>query len=685
MQADEARRRVEALRADVRRHDRLYYVENRPEISDREYDRLYAELRELETRFPELVTPDSPTQRVGGEPLKAFRTVPHTVPMMSLDNTYSEDELRAFDVRVRKALAMDRVAYVLEPKVDGCSISVRYEQGVFTLGLTRGDGARGDDITANLRTIRSIPLRLQAPDGAPPPVLDARGEAYLPVAAFRELNAAREAEGEEPFANPRNATAGSLKQLDPRVVARRPLAAVFYAVGHLEGLTLETQADVLRTLQALGLPTPALWWVCEDIEEVIRRAHELQRREQELPYEMDGAVVKVNDRRLWSALGATSKAPRFAIAFKYSHEQAETRLTAITIQVGRTGILTPVAELEPVWLGGSTISRATLHNEEEIRRKDIRVGDTVVIEKAGEVIPAVVRVVLERRPRGTKPFDMAAHLGGQCPACGGPIARDPEFVAWRCVNIACPAQLKRTLLHFASRRAMDIEGLGAALVSQLVDRGLVRDVADLYALTMADLVGEPGEAGKLERMGEKSAANLLKAIEESRCRELWRLIHALGIPHVGEAAARKLADQFGSIDALASASLEELTAVEDVGPIMARSIRGFFENTRNRGVLAKLLERGVQPVASAGASKATGPFAGKTVVVTGALKGFTREQIHDALRAAGATVTDSVSRKTDYLIVGADAGSKLEKARRLGVAIMSEDEARRRLTDGSGP
>jgi DNA ligase (NAD+) len=665
----DAQCRVDRLRAAIERHNRLYYVEALPAISDREYDRLYDELKQLEAQYPGLVTADSPTQRVGGQALKEFKGVRHLQPMMSLDNTYSFDELREFDGRVRKLLPGEGVRYVLEPKVDGCSISVRYENGLMKLGATRGDGTTGDDITENLKTIRAIPLRLDGAGGlAIPPFIEVRGEAFMPVEGFRRLNEERERNGEEPFANPRNATAGSLKQLDSRVVARRPLSVVFYAVGAVEGLAFESQEAVLRGLRTLGLPTPGHWWVCEGIEEVILHSEALRGMEADLPYEIDGAVVKVNDLGQWKRLGATAKAPRFAIAYKYSHEQAQTVLRAITVQVGRTGTLTPVAELEPVFLAGSTISRATLHNEEEIRRKDIRVGDVVVIEKAGEVIPAVVEVVIERRRPGTQPFDLAAHVQGKCPACGGPISRDPEFVAWRCDNIACAAQLKRTVEHFAGRHGMDIEGLGEVLVNQLVERGLVKDVADLYALRVDAIAG-------LERMAEKSAANVVAAIEGSKRQDLWRLIYSLGILHVGEGAARKLAEHFGTLDDMAGADGETLQRVPDVGPVMAEHIVDFFANARNRDVIAKMKAAGVNMRnLTEKVAVSEGAFAGKTVVVTGTLNRRTRDEVHEILRRKGAKVTDSVSKKTGYLIAGTEAGSKLEKARKLGVPILTEEE-----------
>jgi DNA ligase (NAD+) len=698
MNRSDAQKRIADLREQIRRHDYLYYVEARPEISDRDYDKLYAELKELETQFPDLVTPDSPTQRVGGAPLKEFKSVRHTVPMMSLDNTYSIGELREFDNRVRKLLPNEKVEYVLEPKIDGVSISLRYENGRLTVGATRGDGTTGDDITANLKTIRSIPLTIKAGGAGLPPVhsrgsgvhaatksasiaagtplprvLEVRGEAYIPVADFKKLNAEREKAGEPLFQNPRNTAAGSLKQLDPSLVAQRPLQAIFYAIAAAEGIVFHKQSDVLEALKQFGFPVHKHWWVCKDIEEVIARAEELQKLESKLPFEIDGAVVKVNDLAQWEKLGATAKAPRFAIAYKYSHEQAETKLRDITIQVGRTGILTPVAELEPVFLAGSTISRATLHNEEEIKRKDIRIGDTVIIEKAGEVIPAVVGVVKEKRPRGAAEFDLRRHVNNKCPVCGGSIARDPEFVAWRCENISCPAQLKRSLEFFASRGAMDIEGLGEVLVNQLVDAKLVKDIADIYSLKMEQLAA-------LERMAEKSATNVITAIEQSKDRELWRLITALGIPHVGQGLARKLAEHFLDLDKLAAASEEELLNVPDVGPIVAKSIRDFFENERNRALIEKLKKAGLKTKEAARAKvAATGPFAGKTVVVTGTLSKFKREEAQEELRKRGAIVTDSVSKKTDFLIVGEDAGSKLDKARKFGVKTLDEREFLRML------
>jgi DNA ligase (NAD+) len=584
MTRSDAQKRIAFLRRQIRRHDYLYYVLARPDISDHEYDRLYAELERLEKRFPDLITPNSPTQRVGGQPLKEFPTVRHDPPMFSLDKVYNLNDLRKFDARVHKLLSGESVEYVLEPKVDGVSISVRYEKGRFTSGATRGDGRTGNDITANLKTIRAIPLQLTVEN--PPQVLEVRGEAYMTVEDFKRLNADRARTGQEQFANPRNAAAGSLNQLDPRIVAQRPLRAVFYGIGAAKGIAFETQTEVLEKIKEFDLPTQRYWWLCKDIEQVVARAEELKQIQTRLPYEIDGAVVKVDRLKQWEQLGTTSKAPRYAIAYKYAHEQAETKLKGITVQVGRTGILTPVAELEPVFLAGSTISRATLHNEEEIKRKDIRIGDTVIVEKAGRVIPVVVGVVKEKRPHTAKPFDFYQHIKGKCPACGGPVRRDSEAVAWRCDNIACPGRLKHTLLHFA-RNAMDIEGFGEALASQLVDAGLVHDVADLYSLTVEQLM-------HLERTGGRSAEKLVKGIAASKDRDLWRLLYGLGIPYVGERVAQNLAEHFRNLDALARASIEELQRAPKVGLATAQSIYAFFRNPRNQAVIDKLRKAGVK-------------------------------------------------------------------------------------------
>jgi len=704
---DEVKTRAAKLRAELERHSRLYYQEAKTEISDREFDRLMRELQDLETTHPGLGTPDSPTQRVGGAPSDSFARVAHAVPMISLDNTYSFEELRQFDARVRKALSADSVDYVIEPKVDGVSISLRYENGVLKQALTRGDGKEGDDITANARTIRSIPLRI--PTEAP--ILEVRGEVYLGKAAFTRLNESREKAGEALFANPRNATAGSLKQLDPRVVAARPLSAVFYAVGALKGIAFETQAEWLQQLKKLGFLTAALWWECHGIEEVIERANELERREDELEYEIDGAVVKLNSLTLWRQLGTTAKAPRFAMAYKYSHEQVETILKAITLQVGRTGVLTPVAELEPVPLAGSTIARATLHNEDEVRRKDIRVGDTVLIEKAGEVIPAVVSVEFDKRPEGTTQFDLFAHAGGKCPVCGGEIARDPEAAAWRCENMGCPAQIRGRIEHFVSRKAMNIDGFGEAIIEALttetkvqkqVDNGLfgtrteekvlppvLHDVADLYSLTPEAIeLRRPHRVADAKKQTLVLANKLCKAIEASKQNDLWQLIHGLGIPNVGQGLARSLATEMGSLDALMAADSEVLSKIRDVGKIVVQSLQDFFGNERNRVVIDKLRAAGVafDKVERAAENASTdGYFFGKRIVLTGTLEQFSRETAQEELRKRGARVVGTVGKTTDIVVAGEKAGSKLAKAEKLGIQVLSEAEFVRILSESTQP
>ncbi|MBI5394431.1 MAG: NAD-dependent DNA ligase LigA [Verrucomicrobia bacterium] len=661
----QAQHRVAELRDQIRRHDHLYYVLAQPEIGDRDYDKLYADLKKLETEFPDLVTADSPTQRVGGQPLKEFRSVQHAVPMMSLDNTYSPDELREFCDRVARLLPGEQVEYCVEPKIDGLAVMLRYERGELAVGATRGDGSTGDDITANLRTIRAIPLRLHVPK--PPPVFEARGEVYMTRDGFDKLNREREKAGDQLFANPRNAAAGSLKLLDPKLVAQRPLAAVLYGIGAVEGANFKTHRDAIEKLKELGFPTPPLWWLAHSLDEILRHIEELQSHEATLPFEIDGAVIKVNSLDQQRRLGATAKAPRWAIAYKYSHEQAETLLEDIIVQVGRTGNLTPVAVLKPVPLAGSTISRATLHNEDEIKRKDIRIGDTVIIEKAGEVIPAVVSVVTAKRPKNAKPFDFAAHVHGKCPECGSSIHRDPEQVAWRCENISCPAQLKRALEHFGHRGTMDIEGLGEVLVNQLVDAKLVRDIADVYSLTVEQLAA-------LERMGEKSAQNVVAAIAASKQRELWRVLMGLGILHVGAQAAKTLARHFGSIEALEHATPDQLMEAEDIGEVMAASIRDFFLNKRNHEVIEKLRRAGVNLKAAATERKtAAGALSGKTFVLTGTLARHSREDAARLIEEHGGKVSGSVSKKTDFVVVGADAGSKLDKARQLGIKTLDEE------------
>jgi DNA ligase (NAD+) len=563
MDRDSASQRIERLRHEIRQHNRLYYVDATPQISDREYDALYAELQALEAKFPDLVTPDSPTQRVGGEPLGGFQTRPHAVPMLSLDNTYSPDDLRRFHDYVSRGLGGAPFEYLIEPKVDGVSISLRYEHGLLTCALTRGNGLEGDDVTANVRTIASIPLRLDADN--PPDVLEARGEVFMSKAGFAALNARRQAAGETLFANARNATAGTLKQLDPRVVATRPLDAVFYAFGDVRGLTVSTQTELLETLRRFGLKTQTALALARDLDSLCRAVRTLGERRHEFPYEIDGAVIKVNDFAQRQVLGFTAKAPSWAKAFKYEAERRETLLRGITIQVGRTGILTPVAELEPVSLAGSTISRATLHNEDEIRRRDVRVGDTVIVEKAGEVIPAVVDVVLARRPPATTAFDFAAHIEHRCPSCGGPIARDPQFVAWRCENLQCPAQSVRRLEHFARRDALDLEGLGGIVAEKLVEQGLVSEPLDLFTLGVEALAElNLGTENEKRLFGAKNAVKLVDTVARARTLPLQRWAFGLGIPDVGASTAFHLGRLHRDLEDLAASTLlRDLLAFAD--------------------------------------------------------------------------------------------------------------------------
>ena len=661
----EAQARHSTLSEEIRQHDHNYYALAQPTITDQAYDRLYRELIDLEKAFPELITPESPTQRVGGEPLKAFNPVQHLQPMLSLDNTYSQDELREFVQRVRRLLPNETLDWTVEPKIDGVAVNLRYEKGQLACGATRGDGTTGDDITANLRTIRSVPMRLKGRDI--PELLEVRGEVYLTKAGFARLNEERKAAGEELFANPRNAAAGSLKQLDPRIVARRPLDVVLYGIGATKATELPTSHDyVLKWLHSLGLKTPERTWHCATAEELVNAIEELDSLRRSFPYETDGAVIKLNSHAQRARAGFTAKAPRWAIAYKYAAEQAETFLKSVTVQVGRTGALTPVAELEPVFLAGSTISRATLHNEDYIRQKDIRLGDTVTIEKAGEVIPAVVDVVLTKRTGNEVPF----RFPRLCPECSSQTSRTPvageEGAVWRCTNPDCPAQVRGRIEHWCSRGAMDIEGGGEVLTRQLVASGLVRDVADLYRITLDELLS-------LERMGEKSASNFLKAVQESRTRDMWRVLYGIGIPHVGAGVAKALARGFPDLDSVLESPLDRLTACEDIGEVIASSITQWHGEKRNRDLIDRLRKAGVnfqssvyQPAAAAG------PLTGKTLVLTGTLPTLKREEATSMIEAAGGKVSGSVSKKTDYVVAGDDAGSKLEKARTLGVKVIDE-------------
>ncbi len=659
----EIQERVEKLREEIRRYDYYYYVLNQPLISDAEYDKLFRELLELEQKYPELVTPDSPTQRVGAPPAEEFAPVEHAIPMLSLQNCFSDEELEEWDERVRRLLGGEPVEYVCEPKLDGLSVELVYVDGVFTVGSTRGDGRVGEDVTRNLRTIKQVPLRLFPIDGKVPRLLEARGEVYMEKEAFRRLNEERERAGEPLFANPRNAAAGSLRQLDPNITASRPLKIFFYAMGRAEGIEIRSQVELLTTFPKLGLPVNPLWKRCKTLDEVKAFYRELLSMRHELPYEADGMVVKVNDFAQREILGEVSRAPRWAIAYKFPAEEATTRVLDIVVQVGRTGALTPVAILEPVEVSGATVSRATLHNEDEIRRKDIRIGDWVIVRRAGEVIPEVVKSIPERRTGTEREFKMPE----TCPACGGPVIRPPGEVAYRCENLSCPARIKESIRHFASRRAMDIEGLGEKLVDKLVESGLVRKLSDLYRLKKEDLVN-------LERMGEKSAQNLLGQIERSKNAGLARLIFALGIRYVGEHLAEVLAEHFPSLEALSNASYEELIQIPEVGPRIAQSIVDFFKNEENRRLIQELKELGVKTEAE---KPKEGPLSGKTFVFTGALAAFTREEARRIVESLGGRVASGVSRKVDYVVVGSDPGEKLRKAQELGITILTEEEFRK--------
>src|SRR5947207_1160948 len=785
MTFNQAQARHAELAAEIRRHDHAYYVDGRQLITDREYDGFCKELQELEKEFPELITPDSPTQRVGGAPSEKFARVKHLVPMLSLDKvaaaehpTSAEEpdrekrnraqdentlaELRAFDTTIRKHLGRDKVQYVLEPKVDGVSISVHYRHGKLALGVTRGDGVEGDDITANLKTVRAIPLELKMKN--PPALLEVRGEAYMAIKEFEAVNASLAAAGEKPFPNARNATAGTLKQLDPRLVARRPIRAVFYATGAVEGIEFRKHSEMLETLDRFGLPTQKLWWICDGIGEVLNVyadkvvAHYDEDRDlrRQLPYEIDGIVLKVNTLADWSRIPGRSRAPGYAIVHKPVSwiTPAETVLNKITVQVGRTGVLTPVAELEPVFVQGSTISRATLHNEDEIRRKDIRIGDTVVIRKAGMVIPEVTEVVKTKRLPGAKEFDLFEHLKGKCPACGGLIAKEKikagraglppgqdaqervpadEEVAWRCQNIAgCPAQLMRRVEYFAQRKALDLESRGGIVAEKLVERGLVKEPLDLFDLKLEPLEKlNLGTDDEPRVFGEKNATKVLDALQRAKTAPLSRWIHALAIADVGEATAKQLAATHDSLEALAGSEVlrdirdlgakeaeraeisprsrrnppkneaerlarekrdAELKAeiaeiesrldagglkarMQEVGPVAAASVLDYFRSTAGRKVLARIRELGIKPQSEkSGAAATTGIFAGKTFVLTGTVPSMTREEATARIESLGGKVSSSVSQKTDYVLAGEEAGSKLEKAQKLGVKIIDEKE-----------
>lgn len=655
-------REVESLREEIRRHEELYYVHDSPEISDAEYDALLARLQQLETERPELITPDSPTQRVGGRPAEGFAEYVHRRPMLSLDNSYNIEDLRAFDERCQRLADGRAFEYVAELKIDGLSISLHYQDGVLVRGVTRGDGRVGEDVTQNARTIRTVPLKLKSGEQDLIREIEVRGEAYLSRKIFERINAEREEENLPRFANPRNAAAGTIRQLDPKIVAARRLDMFAYDVLAGERKPFVSHWEALNWLEAVGFRVNPHRALCASIDEVIDFCNRMEEGRDELGYEIDGVVVKVNSTALQDEFGATTKAPRWAIAYKYPARQATTRVLSIVVQVGRTGALTPVANLEPVQLAGTTVARATLHNEDEIRRLDVREGDWVLIEKSGEIIPKVLKVIESKRTGEEKRFRMPK----KCPVCGGIISRPEGEVVSRCVAADCPAQLKARLLHFASRRAMRIEGLGESLVEQLVEKKMVNDVGDLYRLKLEDVAG-------LERMAEKSASNLMAQIEASKSRDLPQLVYGLGIRHVGERTAGILARHFRSLERLSKATVEEIDDLHEIGMTVAQSVRDWFDDAGNLYLCERLRAAGIRTEMAGGVGEVLDEaFAGKQFVLTGKLEGLTRDEARALIEARGGRVTSTVSKKTDYVIAGEDAGSKLDKARALGLVVIDE-------------
>ena len=668
MAAKSPGRELEKLRDEIRRHDELYYVLDNPEIADREYDQLLENLQALEQAHPELITPDSPTQRVGGRPADGFPEVVHSRPMLSLDNSYNIDELRAFDDRCRRLADGRSIEYVAELKIDGLSLALHYDGNVLVRGITRGDGRIGEEVTQNARTIRSVPLRLNSAAANLKSELEVRGEVFIPREVFEKTNAEREEQGEPRFANPRNAAAGAIRQLDSRLVARRKLDMFAYDLLVAGRKPFPTHWEALNWLEKAGFRVNSHRKLCKSIDEVINFANEQETKRDDLGYEIDGLVVKINSTAQQDDFGATQKAPRWAIAYKYPARQASTKVLSINVQVGRTGALTPVANLEPVFLAGTTVSRATLHNEDEIKRLGLKIGDWVMIEKSGEIIPKVLSVIKSKRTGDEKPFRPPKN----CPVCGSVISRPEGEVVARCIAADCPAQLKGALIHFASRRAMRIEGLGEVLVDQLVNGGLVHDVGDLYSLTMDQILALP-------RMAKKSAENLMGEIEASKTRDLSNLLFALGIRHVGERTAGILARAFGSLAALAKASVEQLDHIPEIGLTVAESVHDWFADEGNLKLCDRLRAASVNTEIHAGAG--SGPvdarFEGKQFVLTGKLTGFTRDEARAMIEAKGGRVNSSVSKKTDYVVAGEEAGSKLDKAVELGVAVIDEDEFRK--------
>ena len=656
---EDIKKQIERLRDEIREHDYLYYVLNQPKISDRQYDEYFSELKALEQANPQLITSDSPTQRVSGRPLEGFVTVRHAIRMLSMDNTYNAAELRAFDERVRKQLEGMDYDYVVELKIDGLAISLRYEDGVLITAATRGDGRMGDDVTANVRTIKAVPLVLRG--GNIPAVLEVRGEVYMPTSAFTELNKLRTEAGEPAFANPRNAAAGSLKLLDAKITSSRNLSFFAYATGELSEPFAENHYQTLQKFKELGLPVNPHIKKAKDIDKVIDICLASSEKRLKLDYQIDGMVIKINHFDQRDILGATGRAPRWCISYKFAAEQAETIVESIDVQVGKSGILTPVANLTPVQLSGTTVKRASLHNFDELNRLGLRSGDTVIIEKAGEIIPQVIEVKEELRPVGTKPFEFPK----ECPSCGSEVAKDEEGVYIRCLNPDCSGQLKERLKYFAGRGQMDIENLGTALIEQLFEAGLVKNFADLYKLQKPALI-------ELERMAEKSADNVIQAIEASKNRPLWRFIAALGIRHIGGQSAQILAEHFSSLDKLMKATQQELVDIDQIGPTMAESVFKYFRDSKNKLVIDELLAAGMK--SEQPKTRRSDKLAGKTIVVTGTLENFTRQQIEKTIRQAGAKSSSSVSKKTDFVLAGNNPGSKLDKARKLGVKVIDEKQ-----------
>ncbi len=727
-----AAERVAWLRQEIQEHNRRYYEEAAPTVSDREYDRLYKELADLEQRFPDLASAQSPTQRVGGAPLKAFQQVRHRLPMLSLDNTYSEDEVASFYARLVRLLPDEKISVVIEPKVDGVAVSLTYEEGKLHHAATRGDGVVGDDITQNIKTIRSIPQRLH---GSVPALLEVRGEVYMDKSGFDRLNAQRTETGLPVFANPRNAAAGSLKQLDPKIAAQRPLGAVFYGTGAADGLEMDRHSEIFPLLKKLGLPAVEKWWMADSVDKILEGIHKLDGVRHNFAFQTDGSVVKVDSMAQRERLGFTAKAPRWAIAYKYEAEKVETRLNSILVQVGRTGILTPVADLEPVTVSGSRVSRATLHNEDEIKRKDIRIGDTVVIEKAGEVIPAVVEVVRARRPRSSRPFDFLEHIHHQCPVCGGAVARDPAFVAWRCQNLQCPAQTTRRLEFFAARGALDIESVGGIVADKLVERNLVREPMDVFELKVDQLAAlNLGTEENPRVFGEKNATKAIEAIARARTFPLSKWLFALAIPEVGKTTGAQLAAFHDTIEEVAHSALlrdvrdyhavqtesrrvrrenpdrydqlkqqlseivgrlvaagfatpskarsdKGLGIVTEVGTVVAETVLSFFASEAGTRLLQRIKDLGIKPTSEKISLEqaAALPLASKTFVLTGTLPSMTRDEARARIEDLGGHVGSGVSKKTDYLLSGETAGSKLDRARELGVPILDETEFRKML------